>query len=58
MFNVSRRDLEEITYPRVGDNNLYKVKNHCSSRLIFRNISWITYERHSMSLNAIPQFSI
>jgi hypothetical protein len=57
-INASGRDAKEITYPRVQDNDLYKGRNHRSSRFSFRNISWITYEGHSMSLSAIPQFSI
>jgi hypothetical protein len=37
-INASGRDAKEITYPRVEDNDLYKIRNHRSSRLSFRNI--------------------
>jgi hypothetical protein len=39
LINASGRDAKEITYLRVKDNDLYKVKYHRSSRFSFRNIS-------------------
>jgi hypothetical protein len=41
LINASGRDENEITYPRVEDNDLYKVRNHRSSRFSFRNISYL-----------------
>jgi hypothetical protein len=41
LINASGCDEREITYSRVEDNDLYKVRNHRSSRVSFRNISYL-----------------
>jgi hypothetical protein len=41
LINASGRDEKEITYPRVEDNDLYKVRYYRSSRFSFRNISYL-----------------
>ena len=41
LINTSGRDEKEITYPRIEDHDLYKVRKHRSSRFSFRHISYL-----------------